>query len=236
MQLPRGTFREIQKNQKTGDVLEELARGRFSGICSISCRDGVSTLVLKSGKCILAEYNSFKGDAALDGLINALAEVDIDAALSTLNEAQIQLSLEFNKAERIMKGSLTTPSPQKPVTLPVHPAHRAIVKKTGPALGTNPSFPREKVSPLTAQPKKTIPRPLAGPKNPVSGPPVSIRAATALVPNEPVIPTKDAPQTVFESDIDTFDSMNLDQMTDKIRDDCKTMVKNLHLDHLMDRD
>ena len=99
MQLPRGTFREIQKNQKTGVLLEELERGRFSGICSISCRDGVSTLVLKSGKCILAEYKTFKGDAALESLIQAIADDDIDAALSTLDEAQIQLSLEFNKSD-----------------------------------------------------------------------------------------------------------------------------------------
>ena len=236
MQLPRGTFREIQKHQKTGDVLEELARGRFSGICSISCREGISTLVLKSGKCILAEYNTFKGDAALEELVNDIATEDIDAALSTLNEAQIQLSLEFNKAERIIKTGLTSPAARKTVNPPVHPAHRPIVKKTGPIPGTNPSFPREKVSPLAAQSQKIMPRPLAGPKNPINGPPASIRAATASVPKEPEIPANDTAQTNFESDIDTFDSMNLDQMTDKIKDDCKTMVKNLHLDHLMDRD
>ncbi len=117
MQLPRGTFREIQKNQKTGDLLKELERGRFSGICSISCRDSISTLVLKSGTCILAEYNTFKGDAALEGLLQALTGEEIDAALSTLDEAQIQLSLEFNKSERITKTGryLTgTPETRKP--------------------------------------------------------------------------------------------------------------------------
>jgi len=236
MQLPRGTFREIQKHQKTGDVLEELARGRFSGICSISCRDGISTLVLKSGKCILAEYNTFKGDAALEELLNAIANEDIDAALSTLDEAQIQLSLEFNKAERIIKTGLTSPAAQKPASPPVHPIHRPIVKKTVPIPGITPSSLREKGSPLTVHPQKITPRPLAGPKNPVNGPPASIRAATASVPKEPEVPANDIAQTNFESDIDTFDSMNLDQMTDKIKDDCKTMVKNLHLDHLMERD
>ncbi len=79
------------------------------------------------------------------------------------------------------------------------------------------------------------PRPLAGPKNPTNGPPASIRAA-APVPKEREIPARDALQNGSENAFDTFDSMNLDQVTDKIRDDCKTMVKNLHLDHLMDRD
>jgi hypothetical protein len=80
------------------------------------------------------------------------------------------------------------------------------------------------------------PRPHTGPKNPTNGPPVSIRAATAPVPKEQEIPAKDALQNGSESAFDTFDFMNLDQVTEKIRDDCKTMVKNLHLDHLMDRD
>ena len=41
--------------------------------------------------------------------------------------------------------------------------------------------------------------------------------------------------SIFEKDIDTFDSMDLDNVTDKIRNDCKTMIKQLHLEHLMER-
>ncbi|MFY9982297.1 MAG: hypothetical protein WAK75_06995, partial [Methanoregula sp.] len=113
MQLPRGTFREIQKNQKAGDLLAELERSRFSGICSISCREGICTLVLKSGKCILAEYTTSKGDAALESLLMSNAGEAIDAALSTLDEAQIQLSLEFNKSEKVIKAPREPPPPQK---------------------------------------------------------------------------------------------------------------------------
>ena len=327
MQLPRGTFREIKKNQKTGDVLTELEQGRFSGICSISCQDGVSTLVLKSGKCILAEYETFKGDAALERLLHALADEDIDAALSTMDEAQIQISLEFNKAERIIKTRRTSPASQKPVNQPVHlaqrtitkkpgqtqetnlsppqetlsslaaqpqkmtprpladsknpingppasirtatapvqkepeipasdnvqtdstlpaslkpvnqpvhPAHRTITKKTGQTQETNLSPPQETLSTLVAQPQKMTPRPLVDSKNPVNGPPASIRTATAPVQKEPEIPASDNVQTDLDSDFDTIDSMNLNKVTDKIREECKTMVKNLHLDHLMDRD
>jgi hypothetical protein len=39
----------------------------------------------------------------------------------------------------------------------------------------------------------------------------------------------------FEKDIDTFDTMDLDNVTDKIRSDVKTMIKQLHLEHLMER-
>ena len=80
------------------------------------------------------------------------------------------------------------------------------------------------------------PRPKAGPKNPINEPQESIRATAAPVPEEREFPTSDDAQTGSESAFDTFDSMNLEQVTDKIRKDCKTMVKNLHLDHLMDRD
>ena len=39
----------------------------------------------------------------------------------------------------------------------------------------------------------------------------------------------------FERDIDTFDTLDLDDVTDKIRNDCKTMIKQLQLEHLMER-
>jgi hypothetical protein len=39
----------------------------------------------------------------------------------------------------------------------------------------------------------------------------------------------------FENDLDTFDTMDFENVTDKIRTDCKTMIKQLHLDHLMER-
>ncbi len=129
MQLPRGTFREIQKNKKTKDLLSELEGGRFSGICSISGQDSICTLVMKSGKCILAEYNALKGDAAVEELFNSLSGGNVDAALSTLDEPQIQLSLEFNKAERIVKTTHILPV-QKPS--PVPPVQREIAKETGP--------------------------------------------------------------------------------------------------------
>ena len=238
MQLPRGTFREIQKKKKTEDLLTELERGRFSGICSISCPDGISTLVLKSGKCILAEYTTFKGDAALEFLHQALAGEDVDAALSTLDEAQIQLSMEFNKPERITKTGRVPPASQKTVHLPpVPPAHQSVVKKTGTAPEQNLSPTKEEAPTLVAHSPESTPRTFAAPKNAIKGSPTApIKAAAVPVKKEQEIPATETTQTDFENDLDTLNSMNLDQMSDKMRDECKTMVKHLRLDHLMDKD
>ncbi|MEN6396459.1 MAG: hypothetical protein ABFC78_08255 [Methanoregula sp.] len=217
MQLPRGTFREIQKNQKAGTVLEELERELFSGICSISCRDTVSTLVLRSGKCILAEYDTFKGDTALEHLLTALTDENIDTALSTLTETQIQLSLEFNTTSRITKIGQTRSISRKPRHAAGQVTQRPVVRKSGPTpAGTNaPSHP--------------------APKNPVKVIPKSSKTAPAPFPKEDEIPPGGTPDDDKEIDLETLDSLNIEQMTDKIRDECKIMVKNLHMDHLMDQ-
>jgi len=234
MQLPRGTFREIKKNQRTADVLEELERGRFSGICSISCRDELGTLVMKSGKCILAEYGSWKGEAALEKLLYAFSEEGIDAALSSLDEAQIQLSLEFNKTERIHRTVPAPPATNK--TVPhIAPSYGAGAQnnKISPLAHRTPASERPVV--LMSHPPEKVHRPLASPKNPVREPPVSIRAPPLKPEGQVTKKESNTAQTATESDLDTFDSMNLDEVTGKFREECKTMVKNLHLEHLMDR-
>ena len=38
-----------------------------------------------------------------------------------------------------------------------------------------------------------------------------------------------------DRDIDTLDIQDLENVTDKIRNDCKTMIKQLNLEHLMER-
>jgi len=236
MQLPRGTFREIKKHQKTRDLLEELERVRFSGICSISYRGKVSTIVLKSGKCILVEFEMFKGDAAFECLSHAIADKEIDAALSTLDEAQIQLSLEFNTAEQIKKTDRSATASQRPVHQPGHPVPPVIIKNTGMPTGTNLPLSGENFSTPAKRPPEIMPRPLTGKKEPAGNPPELMGSATAPASNEREILANDTAPTDFENDLDMLDSMNLNQMTDKIREDCKNVVKQLHLDHLMDRE
>ena len=238
MQLPRGTFREIQKNQKAREILMELERSRFSGICSISCPDGICTLVFNTGKCILAEYNSARGDAALESLLAGGAGEDVDAALSTMDETQIRLSLEFNKTEKVVRGPRPQEKATPPPAQPVPPAPRILAKKAGPApvAGTTP--PGSEVTRLVTRSAEKTPRQhLTRPMNTVTVPPSSLRAEKITVEKE-IIPhaKENGQQGAFENDLDMLDTMNLDQMKSKIRDECKTMVKHLRLDHLMDKD
>jgi len=235
MQLPRGTFREIQKNKKAHEILADLDNSRFSGVCSISSKENVCTLVLKSGKCILAEYKGLKGNGALQEFLNSTSDEKVDTALSTLTDAQIQLSLEFNKAEHVSQSPHIRHDAQKPESaknLSETPSHRIIVKKATPSTPNHPQPPGEDIATLVTQAsgskngkhllknQETIP---AHHEQPVSK-------------TEPEHEEKEKECSGLEKDLELLDSMNLDKVTDKIREDCKTMVKQLRLDHLMDKD
>jgi hypothetical protein len=63
----------------------------------------------------------------------------------------------------------------------------------------------------------------------------ALRHDEAKKPGADETPETDHDASSFETDLDTFDSMDFDNVTDKIRTDCKTMIKQLHLDHLMER-
>jgi hypothetical protein len=207
MQLPRGTFREIQKNRKTGDVLRELQHDRFSGICCISCHDEVCTLVIRTGDCILAEYGTGKGDAALENILHSFGEDDVDAAISSFDEVQIRLSLEFNTAEQVQLAG-----------------HRASQ--------TRSSFPGKHHTVLPEHRPEKVHLTRTGQKNP-SDPQSAIRTACAGQGDYEGSPTLHAGSG--EED-DLFDSMNIEEVTGKLKAECKTLVKKLDLEHLMERD
>jgi hypothetical protein len=207
MQLPRGTFREIKKNRKTGDVLRELQHNRFSGICCISCHDEVCTLVIRAGDCILAEYGTGKGDAALDTILHSFGEEDVDAAISSFDEVQIRLSLEFNTAEQVRlaghrASQARSSSPGKHHT--VLPEHRPEKVHQTPAGQNKPSYPQS-----------------------------AIRTARA---GQGDYEGSSSLHAGSGDDEDLFDSMNIEEVTGKLRAECKTLVKNLDLEHLMERD
>ncbi len=245
MQLPRGTFREIKKGETIENLLAELELSRFSGVGSISANAGTGTLVYKNGKCILVKYLGKSGDAGCIELQkNRTAEVD--AALSSLDDAQIQLSLEFNKSSRLVKMVKPLDEPRKsaqrspePVKKPAPPAHTAA---PAPAVKRPPTKPPasslfHRPAPPAQPPSAPEPKPQqpAMPAPPAAQrPPVPKVEATdqALDVNKMVMPSQ---ESSFETDIDTFDTMDLDNVTDKIRNDCKTMIKQLHLEHLMER-
>ncbi|PKL63802.1 MAG: hypothetical protein CVV32_12185 [Methanomicrobiales archaeon HGW-Methanomicrobiales-3] len=252
MQLPRGTFREIKKGATIEALLSELESSRFSGLCSISSDAGTGTLVFKSGKCILVKFLGKSGDAGCTEL-QQKRKSEVDAALSTLDDAQIQLSLEFNKTCRLVKVTRPLDEPQKspqpsrePVKKPAPPVHSAApapVVKTPPqkppasSLFQRPAPPAQPTEVPETKPRPAGPafhRP-AMPAFPATrAPPVS-QPKTANADTAGEIADTPVQDSSFEKDIDTFDTMDLENVTDKIRNDCKTMIKQLHLEHLMER-
>jgi len=262
MQLPRGTFREIKKNELVSSILEEFMRTKFSGICSISSVTVNGTLVFKSGTCILAKIQNKSGDGALEELLK-MSDHEIDAALSSLDEAQIQLALEFNKPCRIIKAGKTAPAakplqhkpahtvnpepaaksypiphtataPVKPDVIFQKPPHGASQNLRPSSSFTSPPAPVKKVIPPPQARTLPTPQPAAkvqpSPQIPVHHPsPVHKTEKPAEIEEPAQGPSN------FENDIDTFDALDLDSVTDKIRNDCKTMIKQLHLEHLMER-
>jgi hypothetical protein len=254
MQLPRGTFREIKKKTKFGGLLEELQQTRFTGICTISFGTANGIIVFKSGKRILAEFQNIAGDAAWDALQKIVDET-MDVALSTLDEAQIQLSLEFNKPCRIIKAGkaersplLASPSTQpkpvkkSPLTRP-KPAEDVPIKnyqKPGLPEWAARSVPVESLH--TPEPsKKTVTNhPITSSHTPSAPIPLQSQVNKQRPVEKEIL--KDEPShkedlnsSNFEKDIDTFENMDVEAITNKIRGECKTIIKQLHLEHLTER-
>ncbi len=128
---------------------------KFTGVCTISYKTGNGTIVFKHGKRILAEFQNTTGDSAWDAFQKIISE-KADASLSTLSEAQIQLSLEFNKTCLVATGAKT--EKPAPVDIPVPPPVR-----TSPPHITPPQ--QAKAVPVKTQQKPGIPQfaPLPGP-------------------------------------------------------------------------
>ncbi|MCK9630070.1 MAG: hypothetical protein M0R30_00350 [Methanoregula sp.] len=201
MQLPRGTFREIRKKATIGRLLSELEQTRFTGTCSIFAGPATGTFVFREGACILAKFRGKPGDAGWDEMQKSAGE-SFDVILSTLDETQIKLSLEFNPACKIVKGGkVPSAHPAAPPVAPVSPAPKRLVITAE--------------LPVPAIRHKALTSP-AAPRVPVQTPPV---------PEEETI----------ESDLDALDSMDLDHVTARIRSDCMMLVKQLNLEHLMER-
>lgn len=262
MQLPRGTFREIKKNETIESILSELERTRFSGICNISSGEATGTLVFNRGKCILVKFQGKSGDAGWDELQKSLGG-EVDAALSSLDEAQVQLALEFNKTSKLVKGGKTSPQPPRPTAAEQRPAPvqpdrkpaavhmRMTVQPAAPPVKPSPKPAAPSTAPTHAvAPHKAPPAPEPRPQKPPAAhaiQPAEARPGSQIppAPRGPVqkpekvaVPEEDTSvsgQGIFEKDIDTFDTMDLENVTDKIRNDCKTMIKQLHLEHLMER-
>jgi hypothetical protein len=251
MQLPRGTFREIRKSMAIESLIKELDGEKYSGVASISSPSLNGTLVFKAGNCILVKFQNNRGDTAWDQLLKAGSE-EVDAALSLLGDAQIDLALEFNKPFRILKAGKHAPAQ---VSHQAAPAASRGPSRSVPAYKHAAPAAPQKLPVKPVPPHHHVPAPPAAPPAPIHTPPLHpppFSKAAAPVPPSPPMPPfpfhedgkkheadeppqKDHDTSSFESDLDTFDTMDIENVTDKIRTDCKTMIKQLHLDHLMER-
>jgi hypothetical protein len=248
MQLPRGTFLTIKRSTKFGDLFSELHEMKFTGVCTISYKTGNGTIVFKHGRRILAEFQNTSGDSAWETLQKIISE-KADASLSSLSEAQIQLSLEFNKTCLVTTGTKTEiPAPlDKPVPPPV---------RTPPPHITPPH--QAKAVPIKPQHKPGIPQfaPLPGPgsvqvKSPQPPRIISdnqLRTATQLAEgnvktmenlqnkgkNIPDLSPdqEESESSSFEADIETFETMDIETIRNKIHGECKSLIKDLNLEHL----
>jgi hypothetical protein len=251
MQLPRGTFLTIKRSTKFGDLFSELHEMKFTGVCTISYKAGNGTIVFKLGKRILAEFQNTTGDAAWDYFQKIISE-KADASLSTLSEAQIQLSLEFNKTCLVAKGIKTekTAGPDKavpppgrtpisPVTAPKQPETLSVKTHLKPNIPQFAPLP----GPGTVHQVKT-------PQSPKIISDSQLRTATQLA--ESPIKTQmslekkgndfpdlshdleESESSSFEADIETFETMDVEAIRNKIHGECKSLIKELNLEHLTD--
>ncbi len=222
MQLPRGTFRGIRKTVTIGSLIHALEGERYTGIASLSSPAVSGTIVFREGRFLLVEFGSGRGDAGLEACLQSENEV-VDAALSLLGDAQVELALEFNKPCRLTKSGKQVWAP------PVHRATLHTLREPNrPAAGRpvpSPAASRPAAGPAATPPRSQPPAPAARPA-PGAGP---------VLRKEPAPETAVSGTDGFEEDLEEFESMDLDSVTDKLRNDCKTMIKQLQLDHLMER-
>lgn len=254
MQLPRGTFREIKKHTKFGVLFEELQQTRFSGICILSLGKVNGIIVFKSGKRILAEYENCIGDVAWEELQKIVDET-VDAALSTLDAAQIELSIEFNKSCRILNiGKAEHPppltilptQPQGVKEYPLHTSESIItnrsvtveshhIKESSIKAGhTHSAKSSHKHSFAVSPQSKGYTQ--STEKKEISQEENSSLEETASRDIDKDIDTFKAmdPEAVsnFDQDIDNFETMDLEFITNKIRGECKDIIKQLNLEYL----
>jgi hypothetical protein len=250
MQLPRGTFREIRKSVAIESLLKELDGEKYTGVASISSPSLTGTLVFKAGKCILVKFQNNRGDTAMEELLKDGGQ-EVDAVLSLLGDAQIDLALEFNRQFRILKSGKHVPA------LVSHRAAPSASRESPRSVSAQkPAAPAAPLKhPLKPGPSpQHVPAPTAAPQAPAPSSPLQpprFSKAAAQVPPSPRTPyprhedgkkreadeqpEKDGNSSIFESDLDTFDIMDIENVTDKIRTDCKTMIKQLQLEHLLER-
>jgi hypothetical protein len=224
MKLPRGTFHSIKKGILFRSLLDEMEKTRFTGYCTISCGIETCTLVLNSGIYILADYDKSEGETAWQKM-QKLLETKVDASLTSLNTVQLDLAKEFNQHATLPSFVRKSPTRQVRTGIP----GQGIRKREDIPVNADPD------SPVADQNKQVhYPDTDKGPagKQLVQKGPVTIQDS-----GEQQTPDSQPEEigTNIDRDLEALDNMDLDEMTKKIRENCKVTIENLNLDHLIEK-
>jgi hypothetical protein len=225
MQLPRGKYRAIKKGVQLGEILEEMIKTRFSGICLFSSDTTNGTVVFRNGIVLLAKVQNQYGDTAWDEA-GMLWDHVIDAVVSDLDKAQMQLALEFNNKALVHDGTRhhTVPPPKAGSAVPQqepikHASDHQYKPKEKDFIKIMPVSPPAPILPADGG-KKSAAEPLS---------------ETGKPPQQDLKDLPEPDRSIAEKELDNFDSMDLDDVTQKIRKDCKIILKQLQLDHLTEK-
>jgi hypothetical protein len=223
MQLPRGKYRSIKKGAPLGEILDEMIRSRFSGICLFSSDAMNGTVVFRNGVVVLAKVQNHYGDPAWHEA-GLLWDYICDAVLSDLDNAQIQLALEFNKKAYVQNGT----------------SHHAALRQKAGSESMVQQPPKPAAEPLHMQKEKEFIK-IMPPVAPAFPPDVKKKPAaeapfsTGEPAHQDLIAPAEPERSIAEREMDNFDAMDLDDVTQKIRKDCKIILKQLQLDHLEEK-
>ncbi|KQC07342.1 MAG: hypothetical protein APR55_04080 [Methanolinea sp. SDB] len=233
MQLPRGTFRTLKRGISLDELAYELKNERFSGSCTITRDKSEIVMVFRNGSLILARYDDMEGNAAWER-IKGIGTDMVDAALSSLSEAQLGLALEFNSNARIQRATLQE---RRASVIPLK-----SVETKKPDITTDKGIPtsntqksrQEKPPSLTYE--KEVIRKNIPPKSDTIPHQKEI-VITEKIPEETDASIPNSPgeeQSSSCQGLDALDSMDIETMTQKIRNNCIVMIEKLHLEHLIE--
>ncbi|MEI7434603.1 MAG: hypothetical protein WCJ93_10165 [Methanomicrobiales archaeon] len=201
-----------------------MEKNRFTGYCTVSFGLETCTIVLNSGINILADYDKLEGEHAWQKM-QKLLEMKVDAGLTTLNTAQLELAREFNPHATL--PSFVRKSPTRQVrTGTTSPGTRRKDDRAGNAV------PGVRSEHLKNNAPNTGPQPSTAEQHPDPGISTPV---PAQFPGDQQ-PSGKGPEeggTNIERDLKALDNMDIDEMTKKIRENCKVTIEQMDLDHLL---
>ncbi len=243
MQLPRGTFHSMKKGMKIALIVNSLKEEGFTGSCSIACGDHAIDLVVKEGNILLASCDASCGNNAME-IIGTLYEQAADASLADLTQAQMKLTLEFNEQCRVSQRRETPPKAKIPSG---EEMKSVLIDNSQNATPANREREREKIIKPVSRPIEQRPLIQKIPPAPLQHTPPQPEPSrqSLTTPSPTPFTTKNSPVDIFaregedvtmvDRDLNALDSMDLNTMSNKIRENCKIMVEKLHLEHLMEQ-